>query len=40
VVQIPVAGRKAVETRWKAIKPILVDAAGRLLDAPVEIVKS
>ena len=35
VVQIPVAGRKAVEKRWKAIKPILADATGRLLDEPV-----
>jgi AcrR family transcriptional regulator len=32
VTQIPVSGRRSVNARWRAIKPILADAAGRLLD--------
>ncbi len=30
----PVSGRKAIEQRWEAIKPILVEIAVQLLDAP------
>jgi AcrR family transcriptional regulator len=29
---IPIQGRPAVEARWERIKPIVVEAAGRLLD--------
>lgn len=29
---IPIAGREAVEVRWQAIKPILLDAAAELID--------
>src|SRR6202021_2679318 len=29
---IPVWGRGAVDVRWQAIKPIVIEAAGRLLD--------
>lgn len=29
---IPIQGRDAVDARWSRIKPILIDAAGRLLD--------
>jgi AcrR family transcriptional regulator len=29
---IPVWGRDAVDARWQAIKPIVIEAAGRLLD--------
>jgi AcrR family transcriptional regulator len=29
---IPVWGRDAVDVRWQAIKPIVIEAAGRLLD--------
>jgi hypothetical protein len=32
--QIPVAGRDAVEARWRAVRPFLLDAAERLLDRP------
>ena len=32
VMEIPVAGRRAVTARWKLIKPVLLDAAARLLD--------
>jgi AcrR family transcriptional regulator len=31
VMQIPVAGREAVEARWQAVRPILLEAAERLL---------
>ncbi|MEA2125430.1 MAG: hypothetical protein QOI80_2212 [Solirubrobacteraceae bacterium] len=34
VMQIPVAGRDAVEARWRAVRPFLLDAAERLLDRP------
>jgi AcrR family transcriptional regulator len=33
VMEIPIAGRKAVDARWRAIKPVLIEAAGRLLDS-------
>ncbi len=33
VMEIPIAGRKAIDARWRAIKPVLIEAAGRLLDA-------
>ena len=29
---IPVWGREAVDARWGAIKPIVLEATGRLLD--------
>jgi AcrR family transcriptional regulator len=32
VTQIPVSGPRTVNARWRAIKPILAEAAGRLLD--------
>ncbi len=32
VIEIPVVGRRAAAARWKMIKPILLDAAARLLD--------
>ena len=32
VMEIPVAGRKTVNARFQAIKPVLIEAAGRLLD--------
>ncbi|WP_372789681.1 TetR/AcrR family transcriptional regulator [Paraconexibacter sp.] len=32
VMAIPVSGQATVDARWAAIKPILADAAGRLLD--------
>ena len=31
---IPISGAREIDKRWEAIKPILVDAAGRLLDDP------
>jgi hypothetical protein len=34
VMQIPVAGRGAVELRWQAVRPLVVEAAERLLDRP------
>jgi AcrR family transcriptional regulator len=34
VMEIPIAGRKAVNARWKLIKPILLESAGQLLDEP------
>ena len=34
VLDIPVAGRDAVDARWKAIKPILLESAAELLDKP------
>lgn len=33
VMEIPVAGRRTVNARWKTIKPVLIEAAGRLLDS-------
>ena len=33
VMEIPVAGSKAVDRRWRAIKPVLLEATGRLLDS-------
>jgi len=33
VMAIPVAGREAVDARFKAIRPILLEAAGSLLDS-------
>lgn len=32
VMEIPIAGRKAIDARWRAIKPVLIEAASRLLD--------
>lgn len=32
VLAIPISGREAVDARWRAIRPILIQAAGRLLD--------
>jgi AcrR family transcriptional regulator len=32
VIEIPIWGREAVDARWQAIKPILIDAAAQLLD--------
>jgi AcrR family transcriptional regulator len=32
VMAIPVAGRKAVDARWAAIKPLVLDAGAQLLD--------
>jgi AcrR family transcriptional regulator len=32
VMALPIWGRDAVDARWEAIKPILLDAAARLLD--------
>jgi AcrR family transcriptional regulator len=34
VMQIPVAGRADVEARWRAVRPLVIDAAERLLDRP------
>ena len=34
MIAIPVAGRKTVNARWKMIKPVVIEAAGRLLDGP------
>lgn len=35
VMEIPIAGRRAVNARWKQIKPILLESAAQLLDEPV-----
>ncbi len=32
VMAIPVSGREVVDRRWEAIKPLLLEAAGQLLD--------
>lgn len=32
VIAIPVWGREAVDARWRAIKPLVVDAAAHMLD--------
>ncbi|HEY2771989.1 MAG TPA: TetR/AcrR family transcriptional regulator [Solirubrobacteraceae bacterium] len=32
VMAIPISGREVVDARWELIKPVLVEAAGRLLD--------
>jgi AcrR family transcriptional regulator len=32
VLAIPVSGRAVVDARWETIKPVLLEAAGRLLD--------
>ena len=32
VMAIPISGREVVETRWLTIKPLLLEAAGQLLD--------
>jgi hypothetical protein len=32
VMAIPVSGRAEVEARWRAIRPLILDAAARLLD--------
>lgn len=32
IMELPVWGREVVDVRWAAIKPIVLDAAGRLLD--------
>ncbi len=34
VMEIPIAGRKAVNARWELIKPILLESAAQLLDEP------
>ena len=34
VLAIPISGRAAVDARWKAIKPILLESTARLLDEP------
>jgi len=34
VIEIPIWGVEVVTARWEAVKPILADAAARLLDAP------
>lgn len=34
VIAMPISGREALDARWEAIKPILLDAASDLLDAP------
>jgi AcrR family transcriptional regulator len=34
VMQIPVAGRESVEARWRAVRPLVVETAERLLDRP------
>jgi AcrR family transcriptional regulator len=34
VLAIPVSGREAVDARWRAIKPILLESASELLDKP------
>jgi AcrR family transcriptional regulator len=34
VMEIPIAGREAVDDRWALIKPVLLEAASQLLDAP------
>lgn len=36
VLAIPLSGRDVVDARWEAIKPLLLEAAGRLLDASAE----
>lgn len=32
VMGIPIAGPQEIDARWRSIKPLLIDAAGRLLD--------
>lgn len=34
VIAMPISGREALDARWEAVKPILLQAAGELLDAP------
>lgn len=34
VLALPISGRAALDARWEATKPILIDAADRLLDTP------
>jgi AcrR family transcriptional regulator len=34
VMEIPIAGRQAVNGRWELIKPLLLEAAAQLLDEP------
>jgi AcrR family transcriptional regulator len=34
VIAMPISGRESLDARWEAIKPILLQAAGDLLDAP------
>jgi len=34
VMEIPIAGREAIEARWQMIKPVLLESAARLLDEP------
>jgi len=34
VMEIPIARRQTMNARWELIKPILLESAGRLLDAP------
>lgn len=34
VIAMPISGRGALDARWETIKPILLQAAGDLLDAP------
>lgn len=35
VMEIPIAGRRAVTARWKLIKPVLLEAASQLLDETI-----
>lgn len=34
VLAIPISGKDAVDARWRAMKPVLVEAAAELLDTP------
>ena len=34
VMAIPISGREAVDARWRAIRPVLTQAAAQLLDPP------
>lgn len=34
VISMPITGREALDARWEAVKPILLQAAGELLDEP------
>jgi hypothetical protein len=34
VMAIPISGREVVDQRWELIKPVLLEAAARLIDEP------
>jgi AcrR family transcriptional regulator len=34
MIEIPIWGHETVSARWRALKPVILDAAARLLDAP------